>query len=116
LLSIAGRNLVVPLTPDPDLPVLLERGELMHGYVQLVRMQRSRCHPNAAKLWVRTPRKISAIGTGYALSDDGLWRQHSWGVKSDGTLVETTIGRVQYFGLQLRGAEADMFAALNNPA
>ena len=29
----------------------------------------------------------------------------------DGTLVETTILRVQYFGLQLSGPEAGMFAA-----
>src|SRR4051794_38435785 len=39
-----------------------------------------RVHRNLGKLWMAVRRKLSAIGSGYALSDDGLWRQHSWGL------------------------------------
>src|SRR4051795_2042950 len=81
LLSIGGRKLVPPMTIDSDMPELVRNGSQMLGQVQYRRMQRSGCHRNVAKLWLRVPRRLFAIGTGYALSDDGLWRQHSWGVK-----------------------------------
>ena len=55
---------------------------------------------------------LIGIGTGYALSVDGLWRQHSWGVARD-LIIESTEARVKYFGRLLRGADADMFAAAN---
>jgi hypothetical protein len=33
------------------------------------------------------------IASGYALSSDGLWRQHSWGMDvADGRILETTAG------------------------
>ena len=53
-----------------------------------------------------------AIATGYALSDDGLWRQHTWGILRDG-ILETTEARIEYFGLLLQGERADEFAASN---
>ena len=46
-------------------------------------------------------------------SDDGLWRQHSWGVDADGTLVETTDHRTLYVGLALSGMAALRFAVSN---
>lgn len=73
----------------------------------------SQCHRNVAKLWVKKPRALSAIGTGYAPSDDGLWRQHSWGSRADGKVVEPTVVRVKYFGLMLKNKEAALFARLN---
>src|SRR3954453_21146479 len=103
------------MTVDSDMPELVRNGLQMLGQVQYHRMQRSGCHRNVAKLWLRVPRRLFANGTGYALSDDGLWRQHSWGVKEDGTIVETTVVRLKYFGLVLRGRDADLFAEWNNP-
>jgi len=113
LLCFGGRELVYPLTPDRDLAELMNRGEWMTGAVVLKRMARSACHRNVAKLWLAKPGKLSAIGTGYALSDDGLWRQHSWGLRADGRIVETTIARQKYFGLMLRDRDAEVFAACN---
>jgi hypothetical protein len=52
------------------------------------------------------------IGTGYALSADGLWRQHSWGVRRQG-ILETTAPREKYFGILLQGSSADSFAEAN---
>jgi hypothetical protein len=115
LLSIGGRNLVHPLGGDADMPAVISKGALMPGTVQYKRMRTSACHRNVAKLWLQVPCRLSAIGTGYALSDDGLWRQHSWGIKRDGTLVETTVVRVHYFGLQLRDRAAGLFAEQNKP-
>lgn len=56
---------------------------------------------------------IVGIATGYALSGDGLWRQHSWGVLRDG-IFETTETRLKYFGIVLQGERADYFAAANS--
>jgi hypothetical protein len=75
-------------------------------------MERSACHENVAQLWVTKSSGLTAIGTGYALSEDGLWRQHSWGVRRDG-IVETTKVRVKYFGISVQGRDAEAFAAAN---
>ncbi len=71
------------------------------------------CHQNVSTVWQSKVPKLIAVGTGYALSEDGLWRQHSWGVLRDG-LLETTVVRVKYFGLLLQAADADSFAARNS--
>ena len=52
--------------------------------------------------------RIPSIGTGYALSDDDLWRQHSWGVAVDGVVVETTVEREIYVGIVLSARAANM--------
>jgi hypothetical protein len=46
--------------------------------------------------------KLDAIGVGYGLSEDGLWREHYWGMKDD-HIVETTASRVAYFGATFPG-------------
>lgn len=76
-------------------------------------MARGACHRNVAKLWFRKALKLAAIGTGYALSEDGSWRMHSWGIRKDGRVVETTVVRMKYFGLVLRDREAELFAEWN---
>jgi len=114
LLALGGIELVAPPNGDPDLQALLRNGALITGPARLRKMTRVWCHTNVAKLWNRVPRSLHYIGTGYALSDDGLWRQHSWGVKKDGTIVETTVLRSLYFGLLLEGSEAELFALANS--
>ena len=86
----------------------------MSGPVALKKMKSSHCHQNVSAAWKskRSLHRIIAIGTGYALSPDGLWRQHSWGVLRDG-LLETTEARVKYFGILHHGIEADYFAECN---
>ena len=46
--------------------------------------------------------RLIGVGTGYALSDDGLWRSHSW-VLTKKRIIETTVSRVKYLGLALIG-------------
>jgi hypothetical protein len=84
----------------------------MAGPLQIKIMSKSRCHENVARVWTRKRHGVLGIGTGYALSDDGLWRQHSWGVRREGVL-ETTVPRTKYFGLLLQEEEADGFADAN---
>lgn len=69
---------------------------------------RSNCHVNAVTLW-RSGEAV-AIGTGYALSDDQLWREHSWAWDRDGYLIETTEPRNRYYGLRMDGPRAERFA------
>ena len=111
LLSIGGIELVAPPEFDSDFPSLINDGHLMPGSVVEEFLQSRACHQNVAELWRQG--KLSGIGTGYALSGE-LWRQHSWGVRTD-CLIETTVTRSKYFGFLLTGERADHFAALNPP-
>ena len=57
-----------------------------------------------------------AVGTGYALSRDLLWREHSWAWDRDGRLIETTETRTRYFGIRMDGPEAEWFADWIDPS
>ena len=53
---------------------------------------------------------------GYALSEDGLWRCHSWVVQPMARTVrvwETTVKRVAYFGVVLTSEECEDFVENN---
>ena len=112
LLAFGGLEFVPPGKPDPDLPELLSSGQLITGPVAREELDEGYCHENIAELWLKPGAGLTAIGTGYALSEDGLWRQHSWGMRND-QIVETTAERVKYFGRILTGNEADAFANAN---
>ena len=105
LLSIGG-DFVVIWMGEPDLDKLLSRGRLFENKVILHEMQPNNCHANIARLWDRNKR--IKIVTGWALSDDGLWRQHSWGLKIP-RLIETTEKRIKYFGVILNEMESITF-------
>lgn len=66
----------------------------------------------AGKTGPRYSRRTSlVIMTGYALSDDGIWRAHSWGVDlTTGDTIETTDARWLYFGFRLSPDEAERFS------
>jgi hypothetical protein len=115
LFGFGGEFLVAPWRPDNDIPALLQRGFLTFGPVRMHVMNRSSCHQNVAAVWQKREHGIVAIATGYALSEDGLWRQHSWGILRD-AILETTEKRCKYFGIVLQGKSADNFAAANPPA
>jgi hypothetical protein len=112
LLRFGGELLVAPPKPDPDIPGLLESGFLISGTVVLKQMMRSSCHQNISALWSMPKRQIIGIATGYALSEDGLWRQHTWGLLRNG-ILETTETRLKYFGILLQGEKADRFSQAN---
>jgi hypothetical protein len=78
-------------------PVLLAEGTDVSGEGAEMRLGRAReCHQNSAALVRQDPTLVCHYG--YALSDDGMWREHSWCVKPDGGIIETTVERVAYFG------------------
>jgi hypothetical protein len=112
LLAIGGTELVAPPGLDPDVRLLITSGFVMGGPVQHEFIRDSKCHENIARAWKGRKSGIVGIGTGYALSGDGLWRQHSWGLRREG-ILETTVERVKYFGLLLQGEAADSFAESN---
>ncbi|HVG26418.1 MAG TPA: hypothetical protein VM865_02340 [Acidobacteriaceae bacterium] len=112
LLRFGGVFIVAPSDVDPDVEKLLEAGFVMTGPITMKKMKSSMCHQNVAAVWSARRSGMVGIATGYALSDDGLWRQHSWGLLRDGVL-ETTVPRVKYFGILLQTGEADHFAQCN---
>ncbi|MGB8029354.1 MAG: hypothetical protein WCF30_06775 [Terracidiphilus sp.] len=113
LLRYGGDFLVAPPKLDPDVPALLVLGFLMSGPVSVKSMKANSCHQNIASIWKTHKYGIVGVATGYALSADGLWRQHSWGILRNGVL-ETTEERLKYFGILHQGAEADHFAECNS--
>lgn len=105
-----GGYAVVPrFEPDPTIDVLIRAGQSFSAAHASLRPGVEReCHRNSVALW--RAGEALAIGTGYALSDDGLWREHSWAWDGDDHLIETTEPRISYFGLRLEGDDARHYA------
>ena len=98
-----GGDMVCMAFDEPDLDNILKYGQLWIGYNPIrVRGRSSRCHENSLMLTFRNPNY--RLCTGYALSDDGMWRQHSWCIEKRPRsikIIETTEPRVLYFGFVL---------------
>ena len=98
---------------DPDVDKILERGEFLGGaHARRAPGERSHCHQNSAGYYLSNKGRVQ-IMTGYALSDDGCWRQHSWLVEPmlrSWRVWETTVKRIAYYGVILTPAECDAFA------
>lgn len=111
LLDIGGWGACIPHI-EPDLLKILERGRRFPGRSKMMRGEPCRCHSNSAACWDEN-RELCRICTGYALSRDGMWRQHSWVYTNDGAVVETTEKRVAYFGFVMDEDECEEFLAQN---
>ena len=116
LLSFAGR-FVVPVGIEEDLEEILERGRLFGPTDNLVAGERGQCHRNSARLWKDLTQDLpdnqgTSLVTGYALSPDGLWRQHTWIWTGEET-VESTVPRILYFGYPMSRQEAERFCFFN---
>lgn len=100
LLSLGGDEACMPALEE-DIEKILSRGQLWYGdRLLFMEGQRSHCHSNSAYLWDAN-RKNTCIATGYALTNDGMWRQHSWLIHirpRKNEVVETTVRRIAYFG------------------
>lgn len=107
LLDIGGWGACVPRI-EPDLDKILKRGGRFPGKSTMMKGQPSQCHSNSAFCWDEN-RELCRICTGYALTRDGMWRQHSWILTNDGKVVETTVKRVQYFGYVMTPEECEEF-------
>lgn len=116
LVAFAG-DAVCLAFDEPDIDVILERGQFWPGHnAKLIKGYPSKCHRNAADLYRINPELVSAgklcICTGYALSEDGLWRQHSWLIRKNqrsNQIIETTQKRVLYMGAVLTAEESKKF-------
>lgn len=67
--------------------------------IVLMQMKRGACHHNCAQLLRR--QRIAKIVSGWALDrvrSEPLWRYHSWGVDTQGRIVETSVPMQVYVG------------------
>lgn len=116
LLRHGGSEVVPPRRPDPLVELLVEQGAVVPESTACVfaRGERADCLVNTVALWRRGD--AIAIGAGYALSGDLIWRQHSWALDREGRLMETTETQSRYFGVRITGQQADWFASRIAPA
>lgn len=116
LTNIGGHDVVHHFGPEPDIDYLLEYGKQpLNLPVVLEKMGQNQCHENSKDLarqmnlarGKNIHNKEMEPGltlwmTGYALSDDGLWRQHSWCLDTqENQIIETTESRIAYFGISI---------------
>ena len=107
---------------DKDLSAIMTYGQLWTDHpVVMIMGEESRCHANSADIWIQNKETYTQgygtiLCTGYALSTDGFWRQHSWVMQvseKENVIVETTEPRVAYFGYGMTYEMADAFAFMN---
>lgn len=111
LLTFGGHVACLPLVEE-DYDNIMQRGQFFYGKgVKFRKGRPSQCHMNSALLWDAN-RGRCQIATGYALSQDGCWRQHSWVVQPmtrKYRIWETTTRRVAYFGFVMTEKESEEF-------
>lgn len=118
ILTHGGKIVCPPSVPEDQLSELLSRGFLRLPHQIITRYgEPCECHGNTSELWLAG--EIDYIETGYGLDVDGMWHQHTWGIKDD-EIVETTHVFERYFGFQLNNVEHALFTLSNvdphNPA
>ena len=115
LLSFAGSEVCMPVV-DEDLDEILSHGQIWYGdRIQMKLGRQSQCHRNSASLWNKNKEKY-VLCTGYALTEDGMWRQHSWLVEprvKKSRIIETPPPRFLYIGIGMNNDQAKNFFELN---
>ncbi len=109
ILTFGGAEVCMP-DLEEDCQKIANRGCFLYGdKANKVTGRPSRCHENSAIMWDRA-RDQYQIMTGYALSQDGLWRQHTWCMcQTTGYVQESTESRLAYYGFVLSEEEAEDF-------
>ena len=97
LLSLGGEDLVILDEGESEIDEILKDGQVFEATYKKVRGEVCNCHQNVIEQKEKHPDKYRIV-TGYALSDDGLWRQHSWLVDKKNRTYETTMPRILYYG------------------
>lgn len=111
LLDIGGKEVVPDVALDEMIGEILNRGQIF----QCSKSRPGRdswCYWNAAVGWLRG--EWDEIAIGYALSADGLWRRHAWGIGATGA-TETTQERTTYYGIKLSRLEVLAFCEAEAP-
>ncbi len=116
LLAAGGWSVVIPLGAGiGELAHEVETGGLQRFTVRFaLHLDEHLTHASACFLFLLDPKRM-ALGTGYALCADGIWRSHFWAVRLEnkgGILYETAEPRELYHGLQLTGAAAQRIAEI----
>lgn len=108
LLSFGGSEVCMPAY-DEDVQRIIDRGQLWYGdRIHMMKGRPSQCHRNSSYCWEANKDK-AVLCTGYGLSEDGMWRSHSWLVElrpRRNKIVETTVPRIAYFGYGMTTEEA----------
>lgn len=112
LLPLGGKAVVARFSYDEDtLKIMAGKQTFIIGQNSELTYKLgkpSQCHQNVIDLW--KAKHIQHIYTGYGLSEDGLWREHSWGLDITyanddsppvNVVVETTEERLIYFGYEV---------------
>lgn len=113
-----GGSFAIMRSSGEDLGKILARGQLWGPTNRVIKGADSQCHANSALLFEANQGSL-LLATGYALSEDGLWRQHSWCLlpaPRSTQVVETTESRLLYFGFALDLAESIAFCESNSPS
>ena len=113
LLSFGGEATSLPILEE-DIDDILEKGQFWFGSgARLLKGRDIRCHENSCRLYNLNKDKADIrICTGYALSDDGMWRQHTWLIRHNAhsnQIIETTKKRIGYFGFVMTPEQCDEF-------
>lgn len=114
LLALGGDG--VAITFEEDLHKILSRATPFKGSkTRKFRGRACRCHQNSAELWKSDPKRYRIV-TGWALSPDGCWRQHTWVAeplvnwdKFGYQFIETTERRTAYYGFMMTEEECQDF-------
>jgi len=98
---------VVCATFEEDIQLILRYGKTwvpLQKDIVLRHGEAIRCHDNS--IWLQEANPHLHVCTGYALSNDGIWRSHSWCFEPQTyRIIETTEKRVAYHGaILVRGA------------
>lgn len=121
LLSINGESVCLP-DIEEDYDNIMTYGQIWIGQkkIQMMRGTPCQCHRNACELYLANRNfkdGILRIATGYALSKDSMWRQHSWLVLRKARsykIIETTEKRELYFGFCMNDEMTENFCYWNN--
>ena len=114
LIGISGTHVSLPVIEE-DINAILTRSRAWdHPDITMRRGRACHCHGNSCDLWDANRDRL-VLCTGYALSKDGIWRQHSWcWWPGQDRIAETTTKREVYYGFEMTDDEAEQFC-IDNP-
>lgn len=115
LLNFLGESVCLAYIEE-DIDDILNYGQFWLGHnAKMMRGEPCHCHSNACNLYEQNWDK-TRICTGYALSEDGMWRQHSWLIwikDRSNQIIETTVKRVAYYGFIMDEDQCEKFCEEN---
>lgn len=106
---------------EEDLYKLIENGDFYdpddYRY-EIITMKQSKCHTNCSLFYQNFIEENSedeiSLMTGWALSENNIWYQHSWiWLHYDDIIIETTEPRKLYYGIQLKYSDLGDFLSDN---